>query len=245
MQAGNALTFPLFCSLMPKAGYRLYTADMPIAPERILFEDEYLLAVNKLPRELVVAGKGKMEKLPLLDFLKKDHPGLQTIHRLDFETSGVVVFAKTRAVLSSILDTNFAGWEKKYQALVVGGISGKGEINLKLPSRETKEEIEAKTLYRVIKAYKGATHVEATIETGRHHQIRRHFAMIKHPLILDDEYGDKKNNRELSKRLKFSHFFLHASSVTFPHPVTGEKVTITAPLSGSFTAVLKKLAHKD
>lgn len=214
---------------------------MPIARDRILFEDEHLLAVNKLSRELVVAGAGKMEKLPLLDFLKKDHPGLQTIHRLDFETSGVVVFAKTRAVLSSILDTNFAGWEKKYQAIVAGGLSGKGEIDLKLPSRETKEQIEAKTLYRVIKAYKGATHVEATIVSGKHHQIRRHFAMIKHPLILDDEYGDVKTNRDLSKRLKFSHFFLHASSVTFPHPVSGEVVHIDAPLPGAFTAVLKKL----
>lgn len=218
---------------------------MPIARDRILFEDPYLLAVNKLSRELVVAGKGKMEKLPLLDFLKKDYPGLQTIHRLDFETSGVVVFAKTRAVLSSILDTNFAGWEKNYQALVTGGLSGKGEIDLKLPSRETKEEIEAKTLYRVIKAYKGATHVEATIVSGKHHQIRRHFAKIHHPLILDDEYGDPKANREMQKRLKFSHFFLHASSVTFPHPVTGETVVITAPLPGAFTAVLKKLAQKD
>ncbi len=216
---------------------------MPIARDRILFEDEHLLAVNKLSRELVVAGKGKMEKLPLLDFLKKNHPGIQTVHRLDFETSGIVVFAKSRAILSSIIDTNFAGWEKQYQAIVAGGLSGKGEIDKALPSRETKEPIPAKTLYRVIKAYKGATHVEATIVSGKHHQIRRHFAMIHHPLILDDEYGNSTVNREMYKRLKYHHFFLHASTVTFPHPVTGERVHIEAPLSGSFMAALKKLAN--
>jgi 23S rRNA pseudouridine955/2504/2580 synthase len=217
---------------------------MPIARDRILFEDEDLLAVNKLARELVVAGKGKMEKLPLLDFLKKQYPGLQTVHRLDFETSGIVVFAKSRAVLQSILATSFEGWKKNYQAVVVGALSGKGEIDKPLASRETKEPIPAKTLYRVIKAYKGATHVEATIETGRHHQIRQHFAMIHHPLILDEEYGDKKINREMHRRLKYRHFFLHASSVTFPHPKTGKTVHIEAPLPGTFTALLQTLASK-
>jgi 23S rRNA pseudouridine955/2504/2580 synthase len=226
---------------MPKAGIRLYTGSMPIARDRILYQDDQFLVVNKLSRELVVAGKGKMEKLPLLDFLKKDHPGIQTVHRLDFETSGIVVFAKNRAILSSIIDTNFAGWEKQYQAIVAGGLSGKGEIDKPLPSRETKENIPAKTLYRVIKAYKGASHVEATIVSGKHHQIRRHFAMIHHPLILDEEYGDGKVNREMHKKLRYHHFFLHASAVTFPHPITKEVIHIEAPLPGSFIAALKKL----
>ena len=70
---------------------------MPLDPTRILFQDQHLLAVNKLSGELVVAGKGKVEKLPLLDFLKKDFPGLRAVHRLDFETSGVVLFARTKA----------------------------------------------------------------------------------------------------------------------------------------------------
>ncbi len=214
---------------------------MPIAKDRILFEDEHLLIVNKLPRELVVAGKGKMEKLPLLDFLKKQYTGLQTVHRLDFETSGAVVFAKSREVLQAILQSNFEGWEKRYQAIVVGGLSGKGVIEKTLPSRETKEEIPAKTSYRVIKAYKGATHVEATIETGRHHQIRKHFAMIGHPLVLDEEYGIAKTNRELHRRLKYRYFFLHASVVSFPHPITGARVTAEAPLPGMFLECLKKL----
>jgi len=64
---------------------------MPIARDRILYEDEYLLAVNKLSGELVVKGSGKTEKLPLFDFLKKEYPGLRALHRLDFETSGVII----------------------------------------------------------------------------------------------------------------------------------------------------------
>jgi len=109
---------------------------MPIAPERILYEDDSLLAVNKLSGELVVRGKGRVDKLPLLDFLRKDRSGLNALHRLDFETSGAVLFAKTKEVEEKILSSRFRGWRKTYRTLVMGRILREnGVIRIPLPAR--------------------------------------------------------------------------------------------------------------
>lgn len=215
---------------------------MPIAKERILFEDQWLLAVTKLGGELVVRGKGRLDKLPLLDFLKKEHPSLVAIHRLDFETSGVVVFAKSSAVLRTILDTKFAGWVKEYQALVLGLLKrAEGEISFKLPARSGDGKVAASSKYKVEEAFGPASLLRVTIERGQRHQIRKHLSMIGHPLILDDLYGIPKANREFGKFLKLHRFFLHAQRITFPHPVTGETIVIEAPMPPAFSGVLQKI----
>ncbi len=215
---------------------------MSIAPDRILYEDQWLLAVTKLGGELVVRGKGKVDKLPLLDFLKKDYPGLVPIHRLDFETSGVVVFSKSRAVLATILAAKFAGWRKDYRAIVLG-IPKKVEatIDYRLPARSGDGMVPATTHYKTIDKLGPVTVVELSFERGQRHQIRRHMSMIGHPLILDDVYGDKKANRNIERFLHFHRFFLHASRVTFPHPVTGKEVIVESPVPRAFDIVLKKL----
>jgi|TARA_Y100000310_G_scaffold175693_1_gene175787 23S rRNA pseudouridine955/2504/2580 synthase len=214
---------------------------MPIASDRILYEDEHLLAVNKLCGELVVKGKGKVGKLPLLDFLKQDYPGIKAIHRLDFETSGVVVFAKNAEVERKILSNKFDQWRKTYTALLMGRIAKKqGAIRKKLPARE-RGLVEAETLYTVLDLFGNSTLVECVITTGRHHQIRRHFASIDHPLVLDREYGHGKFNQLFRQELGFSKFFLHAAEISFPHPMTEEIVRIKAPMPKSFAACVKKL----
>lgn len=214
---------------------------MPIASDRILYEDEHLLAVNKLCGELVVKGKGKVGKLPLFDFLKKDYPGLRVIHRLDHETSGVVIFAKSADVESRILNTKFDQWKKNYHTLLMGRVRrDQGAIRTKLPSRG-KGLVDAETLYTVLDVFAASTYVECQITTGRHHQIRRHFASINHPLVLDREYGDGKYNQLFRQELGFSKFFLHASSISFPHPMTGKIVEIEAPMPKPFAACVKKL----
>jgi len=215
---------------------------MPISKERILYEDQWLLAVAKLGGELVVRGKGQLQRLPLLDFLRKNHPSLVPIHRLDFETSGVVVFAKSKSVLAAILEKKFAGWKKTYLALVLGHpLQQQGNVSFRLPARSGDGKVEAITHYRVQQTFPGGALVELEFERGQRHQIRRHMAMIGHPLLLDDVYGQKKANRSFSKRLKLRRFLLHASRIEFPHPVTGESVIITAPLPMTFGAALKKL----
>lgn len=220
-----------------------YSVVMSVASERILFEDNWLLAVNKLGGELVVAGRGQMHKLPLLDFLKKDYPTITPIHRLDFETSGVVVFSKTKRVVKTVVDAKFAGWKKDYMALVLGAPSKpQGTITIKLPARSSDGTVAAETHYKIIERFRDATLVQCTIEHGQKHQIRKHMSMIGHPLLLDQEYGNEKINRMIGRFFKMNRFFLHASRVTFPHPAVADKiVTIDCALPPSFEGALRKL----
>ncbi|MDD5623795.1 MAG: pseudouridine synthase [Candidatus Peribacteraceae bacterium] len=214
---------------------------MPPAAERILFCDASLLAVNKLSGELVVRGKGEGEKLPLLDFLKQSYPGLWPLHRLDFETSGVVVFARTRAAFAQVMATKFRGWKKIYRTLVMGRIERThGTIRIPLPAREG-GKVEAVTHYRILDRFANSTFLEAEIETGRHHQIRRHFAAIGHPLVLDHVYGHKRFNGVFTQEFHLRRFFLHAFSVDCPHPVTGESLHIEAPMPRAFEDLLQRL----
>ncbi len=213
-----------------------------INPDRILYQDEHFLAVHKLSGELVVRGKGRVDKLPLLDFLRKDFPGVHPVNRLDFETSGIVIFARTRPALAKTLEGKFAGWTKTYRALVAGRIpKDTGEIRLQLPSRVKGEPVAAVTRYKVLERFGNSSYVETEIETGRHHQIRRHFRMIEHPLVLDSEYGNKKYNTVFTKEFGYRRFFLHAFAVTFPHPFTGQTVRIESPMPPTFLDILKRL----
>ncbi len=217
---------------------------MAISQDRILYDDPHLLIVTKRSGELIVKGSGKTQELPLYDFLHRDYPGLRVVHRLDFETSGIVVFAKTKGALDSILATKFAGWKKTYQTLVLGRLPKKaGEIDKPLPAR-TKGVVEAQTLYKVLEEVGPVTFAEAEIESGRFHQIRRHFASIKHPLLLDHEYctrAQNKLNQRFAQAVGYHRFFLHSARLTFPHPVTHEELHIEAPLPLAFQSVLKKL----
>lgn len=215
---------------------------MPIAQERIIFEDQWLLAVTKLGGELVVKGKGKVQKLPLLDFLKKQFISLAPIHRLDYETSGVVVFAKTKKALQTVLTSKFAGWKKTYVALAKGvPRTSEGDIDIPLPARSGPGNVDAKTHYKLLETLRGCSLVELTFERGQRHQIRRHLSMIGHPLILDKEYGDEKVNKTFAKFLKMQRFFLHASKAEFPHPVTGETVVLESQMPHTFEKVLEML----
>lgn len=212
-----------------------------ISSDRILYKDKDILVVSKLAAELTVRGKGPVGKLPLFDFLRKEYPELRAVHRLDFETSGVIVFARTKEAYDAILASDFAGWEKKYRTVVMGRMArDTGAVRVRLPAR-SHGMLDAETLYTVLERFNQSTYVEATITTGRHHQIRRHFAKIGHPLALDDEYGNRKYNGTFKQELRYHTFFLHAYSLTFPHPITKEKITVTAPMPRNFEECLKKL----
>ncbi len=215
-------------------------------PKRTLYEDEYLLIVNKLAGELVVAAekpkKGEHSKLPLYDFLHKNYPGLRVVHRLDFGTSGVLVFARNAEVVKTVRESKFAGWKKKYRMLVHGKFEQKtGTIRKPLPARTHEGLVEAVTHYRVLGQFRDISFVETEIETGRKHQIRQHLASIKHPLVLDPIYGDARRDRPFKKHFKYRRFFLHAFSLDLPHPVTKKMLHVEAMLPSAFEEALQKL----
>ena len=212
-----------------------------ISADRILYEDDHLLAVNKRSGELVVRGRGAVGKLPLLDLLRQHYPGLRAVHRLDFDTSGVLLFARTQQVAQRIKEQHFLGWEKAYRTLVAGCIArDTGVIRAPLPAR-TGGEVSALTRYRVLARFAVGTYIEAVIETGRQHQIRRHFASIGHPLLLDHLYGDHRLNAMFTRTFGYHRFFLHASSLAFLHPITGERVRVEAAMPRVFEQVLAAL----
>ena len=203
---------------------------MPISKDRILFEDDYLLAVNKRSGELVVKGSGRVQKLPLLDYLRKDYPGLTCLHRLDYETSGVVLFAKSKSIAKMMIEEQLMN-KKYYRALLLGcPKQKKGSIDIPLPARG-KGSVAAQTDYRVLRRIGDYSFVEAVIETGRQHQIRRHFSKIGCPLILDEVYGDRKANAKFSRMTRMKKFFLHAYSLEFMHPESRKikKISVQIP----------------
>lgn len=216
-----------------------------INPDRILFEDDHLLIVNKLAGELVVAADGKSDVMPLYDFLHKDRPGLRVVHRLDFGTSGVLVFAKSADTVRKIRESKFRDWKKTYRTLVAGQMKNKvGTINRKLPARTKNELVDATSHYRVLETYPHATFVEVEIETGRKHQIRQHLKFIGHPLLLDPLYGDPRLDRAFKKHHKYRRLFLHAYSLGLPHPITGVPLRIVAPMPKAFEEVVRELRSR-
>lgn len=222
----------------------------------IIFEDDYILAVNKPARVASVPAEGIEERRTMMHIVQEfcrargdtDKPYL--LHRLDMQTSGVLLFGKhekDRKPLEDILiqkDTH-----KKYLALVKGIPRGK-VITAKLKARESDEKIFAQTAYNVIRVYKlpmlrtVVSLIESEIKTGRKHQIRQHFSEIGCPVVLDPLYGDFSFNKKIRTTYRLGRQFLHSSSLTFTHPMTGERMHIEAPLPMDLKIALEKMADQ-
>ena len=232
----------------------------------IIYEDENILIVNK-PKNLLVHGDEKDKKHTLandvLNYLysKGEYvpnsgftPG--PAHRIDRNTSGVVIFGKKIEVLQQLLNL-FKEKEvikKTYLALVKGKINVGGRIDSKLEKNEAKnmvfvsKSINAKsaiTLYEPQKMYKDSTLVKVNILTGRTHQIRVHMSSIGHPVAGDKKYGDFDYNKKFSSLFGLDSQFLHAHSIKFGE-VSGvlsylSNREFTAKLDQKLDNILKKL----
>ena len=205
---------------------------------RIFFEDAHLLVIGKPAGLLSMASESEEEKtayFQLTAYLRQGRDEARDrvwiVHRLDRETSGLMIFGKTAAVKTTFQ----AAWEqveKTYEAVVEGRLkSDAGTFESDLdesdilrvrsapPDERTRH---ARTAYRVLARREWRTLVELTLETGRRHQIRVHLADAGCPIVGDPKYGSKSDP---AKRLA-----LHATSLRFPHPVTGVEMRFTSPL---------------
>lgn len=229
---------------------------MPEVP--ILYEDDALLGVNKPSGMAIHPGTG-IREATLVDWVR-DHLDVDPeskeykpspAHRIDRETSGVVLVAKKRQAmvgLTEIFTKDLA--EKKYLALVLGRMARpQGTIDVRLAehqqSAKSREERgvnlqEAVTHYRVLATGKGVSLLECSIETGRTHQIRRHLAAIGRPIVGDSRYGDFPENRRARREWGLDRQFLHARSITLEHPLTGKRLSVEAPLPEDLIDVLGK-----
>lgn len=230
----------------------------PIEPEvprdfRILYEDADVMAIDK-PAGLPMHTTAKFYKNTLTALLRERYPGepMHTAHRIDRETSGVLLISRTTKA-ASFLTLAFSNRQvdKTYLALVKGAPPDEGTIDqpmklLDTPSRvmmgPAADGLPAVTRYRVVKRFAGHALCEASPETGRQHQIRVHFASVGHPLVGDKLYGageelfmrscDEGVTEELLEIFDgIPRHALHAHRLTFPHPRTRERVTVECPLA--------------
>ena len=219
------------------------------APARefpLLFEDDALMAIDK-PAGVAVHG-GSGVSFGVIEQLRQARPQaklLELVHRLDRETSGILLVAKKRSALKHLQD-QFREREtgKTYMALVQGSwpdnlkvidsalhkfLLPDGERRVKVTTPDDPDGMRSITLVKVIERLVGCTLLEVTIKTGRTHQIRVHLASKGHPIAGDDKYGDFEWNKNLSKQ-GFKRMFLHAWRLQFTHPVIGQRVELKSAM---------------
>jgi 23S rRNA pseudouridine1911/1915/1917 synthase len=245
-------------------------ADLPDAVEvtpqsiglDIVHEDKALLVVNK-PAGLVVHPGAGNATGTLQNALLHFDPALSVlpragiVHRLDKDTTGLLVIARTLEAHTALVRALEAREvSREYEAICVGVMTGGGTVDAPIdrhPTDRLRQAIrengrEAVTHYRVLHRYRGHTHVRVQLETGRTHQIRVHMAHIRYPIVGDRVYGGrallpKGASNELIEAVRgFKRQALHAAKLSFEHPVTGKTVECEAPLPADMRELLAVLA---
>lgn len=207
-------------------------------PIRVLYEDAELLAVDKPPH--MPTTPDDAHESSLLRRLQHEHamPELTALHRLDLGTSGVCLFAKQRGAVQALSERLRAG-EKHYLALVRGAIRAKGIVRVAL--REQGKTRPAVSRYTRVSREGLHSLVRVRLEQGRTHQVRKHMAAIKHPLLGDERYGDGPSNRYLEHRHGLDRTFLHAARVVLAPAGDAAALVLEAPLAADLRAVLASL----
>jgi len=208
----------------------------------VLYRDASLIVLTKPGGMLTHRGWGD-DPVVLVDLVRMiTGSSAFPVHRLDRQTSGVMVVALD-AETASELGKQFMAREvhKRYLALVRGRVPSRGVINHGLPRRKKGERRRAVTRYIRHVQLDGCAVVEALPETGRMHQIRRHFKHIRHPLLGDSNYGTPRLNREYRQRFNLRRLALHAMALSFRHPHTAEEMQFVAPLPADLVDVFERL----
>jgi len=244
------------CNLAEPVEIAALPQDIPLD---VRYEDDDLIVVNK-PRGMVVhpaVGHPDGTLVNALLYHCRDslsgvggalRPGI--VHRLDKDTSGLIIAAKSDAAHQALSDQlRDRSMEREYEAVAIGRMGqdagtisdpiGRHPQDRKRMSVHAKVARDAVTHYRVLARYNGYTHVRCALETGRTHQIRVHLASVGHPVLGDLAYGRKKAERGLSGQC------LHAKRLAFTHPTTGERIELEAELPTYFTEVLGKLGEAE
>jgi len=238
-------------------------ASVPPREFEVLYEDDWLLAIDK-PAGVAVHG-GSGVSFGVVEQLRRARPQakfLELVHRLDKETSGVLLLAKKRSALTALQDQFRArDTAKTYAALVRGEwpeplklidvplhkyLKPDGERRVRAAAAEDPQAKRSITLVRVARRFAGFGLLDVSIRTGRTHQIRVHLAHAGHAIVGDDKYGDFEFNKALARGeavpgQRFAGMFLHAQRLAVQHPASGEPLTFEAPLPAACAALLRAL----
>lgn len=225
----------------------------------VVLEDDWILVINK-PSGLAAHPGSGITGQTVVELVRgylgpkavRNDFAASPAHRLDRETSGLLVVAKRRPAMVHFTEV-FTEHRavKRYLAIVKGAMpQPSGVIDIALPehqqTRESRERRgvnlqQARTRWRVVKQNDDYAFVECVLETGRTHQIRRHFAAIGHPLLGDDKHGDFQLNKQVRSKYGVKRLCLHSAHLEFPHPEDGVTVKLDAPLPKDLEGVLNAL----
>ncbi len=234
------------------------------APPRgfeLLFEDEHLLAINK-PSGVAVHG-GSGVSFGVIEQMRRARPQarfLELVHRLDRETSGILLLAKRRSALVA-LQEQFRQRDtgKTYAALVTGAwparlkvidvalhktLDARGERHVLPVAADHPDGRRSISLVQVVACGGGFSLLDVTIKTGRTHQIRVHLAQAGHAIVGDPKYGNFALNKRFARAdglPRFERMFLHARALAFNHPVSGQRLALAAPLPDECATLLEQL----
>ncbi|MCU4163789.1 RluA family pseudouridine synthase [Carboxylicivirga caseinilyticus] len=220
----------------------------------VIYQDEDLIVVDK-PVDLPVH---KNDFMPADAAYLTKEVGLLTgksvypVHRLDSKTSGIIVLAFSREVAAFLSQQFEQRKVKKSYVVVCKGIPGEGTFDKPVLIKKKKKRINASTYYKTLKSvstkicYKDFTDVDLSLvmvtpETGRWHQIRQHFAFERFDLLGDTQHGDWTLNKIMTAETGVKRLLLHAHTLSFTHPSSGEKMNLKAPIPGEFEQVLEQL----
>lgn len=251
---GDEVRVPPVRMAEPKA-----EATVPPREFAVLFEDEHLLAIDK-PAGVAVHG-GSGVSFGVIEQLRRARPSakfLELVHRLDKETSGVLLLAKRRSALTHLQDQfRERGTVKIYAALVNGvwpaskkvidvsllkTLDARGERHVRAVDAGNEAARRSITLVKVARPFARHTLLDVTLKTGRTHQIRVHLAHEGHGIVGDPKYGDFAANRLMARgKHRFARMFLHARQLSFDHPASSERITLEAPLPIECMQLLEQL----
>lgn len=234
------------------------TSAVPAAEFKVVFEDSHLLVIDKPAGTAVHGGSGV--SFGVIEQLRASRPDakfLELVHRLDRDTSGLLLLAKKRSALTNLHEQMRDGHtDKRYLTLVAGDWkNARQHVKLPLHKYTTAEGerrvavqadgLPSHTVFTLLRKYKDFALLEAELKTGRTHQIRVHLSSSGFAIAGDNKYGDFALNRALLKadatRGALKRMFLHAHQITFTHPETGKNMTLNAPLAAECERFLVSL----
>lgn len=255
IQAGDRMRLPPVRIAKPAATPR--PVPGPPLNADILYEDDVLLAIDK-PSGVAVHGgsgisRGVIEQLRLE---RQQGRFLELVHRLDRETSGVLLLAKRRAALTELHRQLREGQVRKFYHVLVKGAWREDKRSVQLPLNKyvlasgerrvsvSRDGMTAHTLFKLRRNWQGYSLLEAELKTGRTHQIRVHLAHLGYPVAGDDKYGDFALNKRLARQ-GLKRMFLHAFKVVIAHPQSGAVLAVEAPLPADLLAFLAELDTRE
>ncbi|HQR71731.1 MAG TPA: RluA family pseudouridine synthase [Burkholderiaceae bacterium] len=258
VQHGDDIRVPPLRTARPAGAAR--PAPVPALMPPILYEDDDLIVVDKPAGVAAHGGSGVAHGI--IERVRAARPRqafLELAHRLDRETSGILLLAKSRRALTSLHEQLREGAvDKRYLLLVKGEwVNDRQHVRLPLTKFVNRtgerrvavdpEGAASHTVFTLKRRFKGCSLLEAELKTGRTHQIRVHVAHLGFPIIGDDKYGDFELNRAMSRGefgARFGRMFLHAAATRLAHPATGAPLELESALPPDCAAILKALGAR-